>query len=859
MPLLLLWLLLLLEHLPWSDSNTWDQPWTVEVPKTLYSWEGVCLWIPCRFSIPKFRSTLDNLILLHDYEFDDVTKEFNGTVLYKNAKPGMFPPEQGRTHFLGDKDKNCTLSLDSVSIQDSGRLGLRLTSGPKLKWMEKFSLNVSKTPLPPRIQLPTEIRESQPLTATCLLEFACPGYPVQLWWSQEGSAHTSVSLSVQSIYTRSDLTFQAQWTDHGKTLTCQVRNFSTILSKDSVKLCVKHTPKLNISISPHEATVKEGELVTMTCQVASSYPEYTALSWLKDGVPLEGQGALTLVLDSVTRAMGGKYQCQATNDVGLGLSEELTLRVLYAPEPSTVHIHPSPAQESTSVELVCAASANPPARNFSWFHNGAALAGETGEKVHFPSVLPRHAGAYACLAYNSLGSGGMGSPAELDVQYAPKMVEAVVENTAEIREGDPVTLSCHYNSSNPQVSHFEWRPRGPWEEPIPGVLTIPRVAWDAGPMACAACNQWCSWAVPVNLDVQYAPRGVEVRQSPLGELHAGQRVLLRCSVDRAQPEAVHVLWMRNGSRVAEGSQLVLAAITPEDAGDYSCEASNAVGPAVSRAHAVQVLYAPRRLRVSISPEAGVVEGRKVSLTCESDANPPVWQYAWFHGDSQQLQFSGPTLRLEPAQVQHSGPYWCQGANRLGIGRSPPHTLTVYYSPETIGRRTAVGIGGCITLLILAIWGIKLRHKWKRSQSQQGLQEGSSNQSFFVRNKKVRHARRSEGPPSTGCLNPMMDDEVSYAVLRFPEADTPRQGDLGTADAKAPECLLMGDEAVTYSVLQRPLVGDYENVGKAAGAPGARAEERTGEDSVHYSELVLFGAGERRPRPEEVDYVTIAQS
>ncbi|KAM4825561.1 B-cell receptor CD22 [Thomomys bottae] len=908
MLVLLLWLLLLLVHLAWFDSNAKQIPqsWKFEHPKTIYAWEGACVWIPCKYSIPQYRSTLDNLTLFHNFKYSEQAKEFIGEVLYRNTEIGVFPPHQGRAHFMDVEKKNCTLHLNPVLAQDSGELGLRMTSGPILKWMERIDLNVSKTPLPPRIQVPEEILELHTIHVLCRLEFACPGYPVQLSWSQEGSAHTSIVLNTQSIYTLSQLTFQPQWTDHEKTLTCQVKNSSTVLSEDSVKLRVKHTPKLKLEVSPSEATVKEGESVTMTCHVTSSHPMYTALSWLKDGVPLREQESLTLALPSVTKAMGGKYLCRATNSVGSGVSEEQALSVLYAPEQPTVDIHASPAKESTSVELVCAAPANPPARNFTWFHDGETLAGETGEKLHFPSVLLGHAGSYACQALNSLGTGPVSSPAELDVQYAPKMVETVIETTAVIREGDPVTLSCQYNSSNPQVTHYEWRPRGPWQEHAPGMLTIPRVAWDTGPVACAACNQWCTWAASVSLDVQYAPRRVEVQQSPPGELREGQRVLLHCSVAQARPAATRVLWMRNGSHVAEGPQLVLASIAPEDAGTYSCEASNTMGPTQSPGHAVQVLYAPRRLRVSVSPEGGVMEGRKAFLTCEGDANPPMWQYAWFRGQGQDLQFSGPTLRLEPAQVQHSGPYWCQGANRLGNSRSPPQTLTVYYSPETIGRRAAIGMGSCMALLILASWGIKLRHRWKRSQSQQGLQESSSTQSFFVRNKKVgwgrgaggaaRRARKSEaaegsgaggppaaaccplqvrqalhleGPPSTGCLNPMLDDTVSYAVLRFPEADTPRQGDPGTMDTEGRGRLLGGDETVTYSVLKKPVAGDYENLVEACvQEDGVRVQEdgacvqedgaRVQEDGVHYSELVLFGAGERRPCPKEVDYVTIAQ-
>lgn len=81
--------------------------------------------------------------------------------------------------------------------------------------------------------------------------------------------------------------------------------------------------------------------------------------------------------------------------------------------------------------------------------------------------------------------------------------------------------------------------------------------------------------------------------------------------------------------------------------------------------------------MSISPKDGVVEGKKVVLTCESDANPPTSRYAWFDWNNQDLRHYDQTLRLDPVTLQHSGAYWCQGTNRLGRGQSPPTTLTVY--------------------------------------------------------------------------------------------------------------------------------------------------------------------------------------
>lgn len=81
--------------------------------------------------------------------------------------------------------------------------------------------------------------------------------------------------------------------------------------------------------------------------------------------------------------------------------------------------------------------------------------------------------------------------------------------------------------------------------------------------------------------------------------------------------------------------------------------------------------------MSISPKDSVMEGKKAVLTCESDANPPVSKFAWFDWNNQNLQNDYQMLILNSVKVQHSGAYRCQAENRLGVGQSPPSTLTVY--------------------------------------------------------------------------------------------------------------------------------------------------------------------------------------
>ncbi|XP_005400106.1 PREDICTED: B-cell receptor CD22 isoform X4 [Chinchilla lanigera] len=654
--------------------------WTFKHPEMIYAWEGACVWIPCTFKNKENNELLDNFTLYHNPVFVEATKSFNGTVLYRKiGTEEAFSAEKR----VNKAENNCTLSINPVYVKDSGRLGMRVTwkkdkekkDEEEDKWMDYVHLNVSKTPLPPHLQLSTSrIEESQPVTATCLLNFACFGYDIQWHWSLEElnltspSSQNFTSLSTEKVFTQSQLTFRPQWTHHGKTLSCQVLHSSKVLSEAAVQLDVKHPPK--------EVTV-------------------------------------------------------------------------------------------------------------------------------------------------------------------------VIQNSTLIQEGDTVKLLCRYQSSNPDVTTYSWSPENFWNGKSTKELWIYKIAWNTPPITCKACNQWCSESPSISLGVQYAPRDVKILQiGPSSEIHAGNQVLLRCTFSYSNPKEVHFFWKKNGSLLQEGSDLVFNSISPEDAGNYSCSINNSIGQTTSEIWKLQVLYAPRRLRVSFTPANSVMEGRKAALTCESDANPPVSHYSWFDWNNQDLQYDGQTLRLEPLQIKHSGSYWCRGSNRLGMGDSPPSTLTVYYSPETIARRAAIGIGSCLGIIILAIWGMKFQKHRKRAQSQQELQENSSSQSFFVRNKKVRRTPLSEGPHSLGCYNPVIEDSISYATLHFPETDTPRSGDAGTTEMQGP--LPNSDDMVTYSVVQTRHAGDYENV----------VPDLSEDDGIHYSELVRFGAGERSRAREDVDYVTL---
>ncbi|XP_070297366.1 uncharacterized protein [Salvelinus sp. IW2-2015] len=79
------------------------------------------------------------------------------------------------------------------------------------------------------------------------------------------------------------------------------------------------------------------------------------------------------------------------------------------------------------------------------------------------------------------------------------------------------------------------------------------------------------------------------------------------------------IWSRNSKNVQEDSSPSYSVyFNTEDS--FYCAVKGINSPAV---------YGPKNTSVSVSPSGGIVEGSSVTLTCSSNANPPVDKYIWY--------------------------------------------------------------------------------------------------------------------------------------------------------------------------------------------------------------------------------------
>uniref|UniRef100_A0A4W5JTF4 Ig-like domain-containing protein n=1 Tax=Hucho hucho TaxID=62062 RepID=A0A4W5JTF4_9TELE len=114
-----------------------------------------------------------------------------------------------------------------------------------------------------------------------------------------------------------------------------------------------------------------------------------------------------------------------------------------------------------------------------------------------------------------------------------------------------------------------------------------------------------------------------------------------------------------------GPQHVFSQIQSSDSGEYYCEAQNEMGTDRSRTMNMDVKYGPKSTSVSVSPSGEIVEGSSVTLTCSSDANPPVDKYTWYKKNVASPKASGQSYSITNIISEDSGEYYCEAENKYG--------------------------------------------------------------------------------------------------------------------------------------------------------------------------------------------------
>ncbi|XP_066563549.1 B-cell receptor CD22 isoform X2 [Amia ocellicauda] len=366
-------------------------------------------------------------------------------------------------------------------------------------------------------------------------------------------------------------------------------------------------------------------------------------------------------------------------------------------------------KERTPMKLSCSAAAPcptlPPALTWTPRMNGTVDHQEVENQDKTKSVSSvltftashlHHGLNISCTALYPLQQLNHSTTAEatvtLSVLYSPKDTSASVSPSSSVSEGSSVTLTCSSNANSP-VSNYTWvkvngdqvTPRGSGQN-----LTFSVTASDSGQYYCEAQNEHGVGKATVQLDVRYSPKDTSASVSPSSSVSEGSSVTLTCS-SNANPPVSNYTWVKvNGDQVTpRGSgQNLTFSVTASDSGQYYCEAQNEHGVGKATVQ-LDVRYSPKDTSASVSPSSSVSEGSSVTLTCSSNANPPVSNYTWVkvNGDQVTPRGSGQNLTFS-VTASDSGQYYCEAQNEHGVGNATVQ-LDVQYMPEIVNASPCI--------------------------------------------------------------------------------------------------------------------------------------------------------------------------
>ncbi|KAM7125926.1 sialoadhesin isoform 1-T3 [Molossus nigricans] len=697
--------LLPLLHLAASISTVLAS-WGVSSPETVQGVKGSCLIIPCIFSFPDNVKVPQGITTIWYYDYSG-----NRQVVHHSSEPQLVDARfQGRTQLLGNTEHRvCNLMLKDLRPQDSGNYRFRFEISDSNRWVDVRGTTVTVTEKPnvPTIASPLELREGMEADFNCSTPYACLQEPVHLQWQGQDPARSVTShhekLDLTGISNQETLHMALSWQDHGRTLSCQL-SVAKHKTKGEIFLQVQYAPKgVEILLSPSEGNIRPGDLVTLTCQVNSSYPKVSSVQWVKDGTPLKAQSRM-LQLSHVAWDDAGVYTCRAENNVGSVVSPPFSLHVFMA----EVQVSPAgPIQENQTVTLACNVPKEAPSElQYNWYKNHALLEDAHSRTLQLHSATRADTGFYFCEVQNAQGKERSG-PVSVVVIHPPLAPDLTA--FLEMQAGLVGILYCSVVSepmATLVLSHgglvLASTSGKDHHSPRFSVSSAPNFLSlvirdlelaDSGEYICTATNSYGN----ASSSLDFQANAARLLISPAAEVVEGQAVTLSCRSGLSPTPDLRFSWYLNGALLLEGpsSSLQLPAASSTDAGSYHCQVQDghsASGP--SSPAVLTVLYAPRQPQLTArldSDAAGLGVGRRGFLECRVDSDPPA-QLRLLHRDrvvassppsgggcsscggcSQRTKVNrAPNLlrvEIRDPVLEDEGVYLCEASNALGNASS----------------------------------------------------------------------------------------------------------------------------------------------------------------------------------------------
>uniref|UniRef100_A0A9J8ARR5 Ig-like domain-containing protein n=1 Tax=Cyprinus carpio carpio TaxID=630221 RepID=A0A9J8ARR5_CYPCA len=364
------------------------------------------------------------------------------------------PENRGRVHCDREDKDTYRINWTSVTEADKHIYYCRFTTN-RGRWTGIPGAQLDVTDL--QVETQQSVKEGDSVTLTCKSSCSLPQQTTFIWFRNTQRLTTG-------IITENQLQLQSVSRQDSGNYQCAVSEYQHLKSPP-VYLQVGWGDGLQdwgVNYSPSYVCALKGSTVQLSCTL--KYPhnhQLRTVFWTKPAVAVtetpnlcldpENRGRIQcdreykdtyrITLTNVTEADKHIYNCRFTTKTEGGKwtgvpGAQLDVTDLQVETQQSV-------KERDSVTLKCKSSCSLPQQTtFIWFRNTQRLTTGiiTENQLQLQSVSLQDSGNYQCAVseYQHLKS----PPVYLQVGYPPKSVSVSISPSAEIVEGDSVTLSC---------------------------------------------------------------------------------------------------------------------------------------------------------------------------------------------------------------------------------------------------------------------------------------------------------------------------------------------------------------------------------------------------------------------------------
>ncbi|XP_031675310.1 titin-like isoform X6 [Oncorhynchus kisutch] len=654
-------------------------------------------------------STVD-LFCSYTYPRGKVTTTFWFTEWGTGVEPedlGQDPEYAGRLEYHGDKKKDCTLKITDLRERDSATYKFRLLTdqeGGKFSGSPGATLSVTGL----QVKLTGGYQDK---TLTCSTTCTLTDNPTYIWY--KNGQHLDESTSPQYKYSVSN--------DYDDSYSCAVKGHEDL---HSPAVCVQGQRCYRVTNTKRRICVLKGSTVDISCTYVGYYSTTSSFWFRSDKSTPEDlttdpgyagrveytgtyKGPFTLRITDLREEDSAEYRFTfKTDNFDWGHSfPGTTLSV------TDLQVKVTPAvegQKTLTCITTCTLTDNP---TYIWYKNGQRLDESTSPQYKDP-VYSNYGDSYSCAVK---GHEDHHSPA-VCVQGQSCYRVTYTKRRICVLKGSTVDISCTYVGYYSTTSSFWFRSDKSTPEDltrVPGYAgRVEHTGTYRGPSSLRITDlreedsaeyrftfktnnfEWGHSFPGTTLSVT----GLQVNVTPAVE---GQKTLT-CITTCTLTDNPTYIWYKNGQRLDEPTSQQYSSnilvVLGHSVDSYSCTVEHHEdlhSPAV---------YAPRNTSVSVSPSGEIVEGSSVTLTCSSDANPPVDKYTWYKKNVTSPKASGQSYNITNISSEDRGEYYCEAQNGRGSMNSTA-LMIIIAGKQTSVLTAAVGIIVVVLVLILCLSGL----------------------------------------------------------------------------------------------------------------------------------------------------------